>query len=60
MYDTDRPFFIHVSHAEGTCLAGYGIHERGMSSEYIIPCSVEEGTKFMKDFDRYVSGGDAS
>ena len=49
-------YFLHIFGATGTAMAGYDIHRKGLSGEWISPCTVDEGLDFIRDFERrYIS-----
>ena len=49
-------YFLHIFGATGTAMAGYDIHQQGLTGEWVSPCTLDEGRKFLKDFqERYKS-----
>lgn len=51
-----KNYFLHIFGATGTILAGYDIHTAGLSGEWISPCTLDDGLKFLQDFqERYKS-----
>ena len=49
-------YFLHIFGATGTAMQGYDIHQQGLASEWLSPCTLDEGKDFLQDFqERYTS-----